>query len=339
LMEILKKRPFWFAMGGLLIAALIASWFVTQPVRRDNAVRLSKLSLRRQKLRHYAELGDQIKNEDWIKRERRHKELVDSQVRSIQGFLVRNVPRQSELFHKAGPDSPQITDHALWRDRYVAECRKLLTRLTEAQVKLGTTPIQFRYPEWGATIPGPTQIREAQKEFWILMDLVDRMLDIRDEGKQVPIARLESIKFPVGPEEKERAVDVLDETMPLAPEPAAREAKPRPVIEQTYVPIPVKVVLDIDSRYLLVFIQRLLDSPWAYNIHMVDCTRVPKEERRGPMSMRRKAPTAMSPREQMFRNTAIRVTMLLEALDFSPLAKALAAEKAGSSAGSGGSGG
>ena len=104
----------------------------------------------------------------------------------------------------------------------------------------------------------------------------------------------------------------------------AEKKKERPVIEETYVAIPVKVVLDIDSRYLLEFLRRLLKSPWRYNIHKVECSRIPKEKKRYTIEGKKKERRILSPREQMFANTAVRVTMYLEALDFTPLMRARA---------------
>lgn len=319
-MEQVKKHIFWIILAVLLVVAVVASFFITGPVRSENETRIQSLEQRIVQLKKYAK---DCKNQKWIDQAKEHQEMIQKEEKSIDKFLLEADFTRLFSEDRNDPNSKEQTDPSLWKDRYKEERNILQDSMKAAKVLLGPRCFHTRLEEWGERVPTRSEMEVANMEFWVLKDFTDMILALKDEQGRVRVYRLIQIGFPGLADFQE------DEFDPDRGGAKLEEQPKRKTIRDTYLPIPVLVILDMDSKYVEKLLGAIVSSPWRYNIQTCDIIRVPQKtgtesssDTMGPDGRPRdKTPELPKARKDLFENTTVRVRLYLEALDFSPLKK------------------
>jgi len=319
-MEQVKKHIFWIVMGVLLLAAIAASHFITGPVRAENERQLSELKRRIGHLERYAS-PDRCKNKRWIKHAKDHQALIRDEEKDVEGYLLESAEEFPPLFSedRNDPDARELRDPALWKDRYKEELAFLEQKLGKAQVLLGSRHFHTRLPEWGDRVPKLSEMVEANREYWIIEDVCKIVLNLKDERDRNRVWKLLQIGFPGEAGFQEEKLTEGQGWADFSPK--------RVTIRKAYMPIPVVVLLEIDSKYLEKLVAGVLSSPWRYTLHSCEVVRVEsldvvsREDRGGPGE----PPPDKVPKERrdLFENSTVRVRLYMEALDFRSLKKSL----------------
>ncbi len=246
----IKKNKFWISIGIGMIFVIAFHFCVLSPFRSGKTEKMENLERLLTRLEINAKKGHKIRNEKWIKAEEAKLEAIKKVQHEYELFYKEQDSHLEKIF--ASVNGEEITDEALWENRYIQGINVLRDEIKKREVPLGKNALPFK--QWKVEIPVWKEIVPEQKRFRVTEELVNIILN-----EELKVDYLEGINFEM---EKEVSTNAYAELYDI-------------------IPFTVKVSMNVES--LLFFINELLKSKLSFEIKTINIAgelsrfRVPEE--------------------------------------------------------------